>query len=475
MLWLRIACSVIALSAWLADLPTAKSSPRPSFLVILCDDLGYGDLGCYGHPQIRTPNLDALAAQGLRLTQCYSAAPVCSPSRAGLLTGRTPSRIGIYDWIPAGHAMHLPREEVTIAALLQHAGYETCHVGKWHLNGRFNSPAQPQPSDHGFDYWFSTQNNAAPSHKNPTNFVRNGAEVGPLEGYSCDLVADEAVRWLRTERETEQPFFLFVCFHEPHEPIASPPELVAEYAAAELPGQAEYFANVANMDRAVGRLLAALDELQLAEETLVWFTSDNGPETLNRYRGAERSQGSAGPLRGQKLHLYEGGIRVPGIVRFPSRVASGAACDIPICGVDLLPTCCALAGISLPSDRTLDGADASPALFGADFQRTRPLFWHYFRSLGAPKAALRLGDCVLLAGWDGPQLGPGGSLQQGDLAVIRSSHLSGYELYNLRDDLAQEHDLTATEQMQLAELQPLLNAAYAEVQAAGRDWDSDDE
>ncbi|MAF09634.1 arylsulfatase, partial [Candidatus Poribacteria bacterium] len=144
---------------------------RPNFVVFLCDDLGYGDLACYGHRAIRTPNLDALADEGVRLTDCYAAAPVCSPARAGLMTGRTPNRCGIYNWIPAGSPMHLQASETTVAGLLRDAGYATAVAGKWHLNGKFNSPDQPQPGDHGFDHWFATQNNAVPSHKDPINFV----------------------------------------------------------------------------------------------------------------------------------------------------------------------------------------------------------------------------------------------------------------------------------------------------------------
>ena len=153
---------------------TRMRGMRPNIVVLLCDDLGYGDLGCYGHPHIETPNLDRLAGEGLTLTDCYAAAPVCSPSRAGILTGRTPYRCGVYDWIPANNPMHLEQEEVTVAALLRDGGYATCHVGKWHCNGKFNSPEQPQPDDHGFEYWCSTQNNAQPTHHNPINFVRNG-------------------------------------------------------------------------------------------------------------------------------------------------------------------------------------------------------------------------------------------------------------------------------------------------------------
>jgi arylsulfatase A len=447
------------------------AAERPNFLVILCDDLGYGDLGCYGHPAIKTPNLDKLASEGMRLTECYSSAPVCSPSRAGLMTGRTPSRLGIYDWISNGHPMHLKKEELTVATLLKKSGYATCHVGKWHLNGKFNSPEQPQPGDHGFEHWMSTQNNAAPSHENPTNFVRNGTPVGPQEGYSCEVVTSEAVRWLKELRDKSKPFFQFVCFHEPHEPIASPPDLVSQYPAAIKEGEALYYANVSNVDRSVGKLLATLDELKLTERTFVLFTSDNGPETLKRYASGWRSHGSPGPLRGMKLHLYEGGIRVPGIVRYPIRVKAGQTVSEPVCGLDILPTFCELAGVALPENHQLDGASVSSVLDGRPAERTVPLYWHYFRSIGAPKAAMRVGDFMILGHWDGPQLGPGGSVHKGDCEAIKAAKLVGFELYNLKDDLGQTTDLAASQPEKLKELATLLVKKYEEVQAAGPLWD----
>ena len=149
----------------------------PNILIVLADDLGYGDLGCYGNKIVKTPNLDRFARQGMRFTDCYAAAANCSPSRTGVMTGRTPTRVGIHNWIPMLSPMHVSSKEITIAKLLQQNGYDTAHVGKWHLNGRFNLPGQPQPNDHGFNHWFSTQNNALPNHKNPYNFVRNGIPV----------------------------------------------------------------------------------------------------------------------------------------------------------------------------------------------------------------------------------------------------------------------------------------------------------
>lgn len=460
---MRIPTLCIVGLLFLASAPLlAAEKARPNFLVILCDDLGYGDLECYGHPQIKTPHLNRLASEGIKLTDCYASAPVCSASRAGLLTGRTPTRVGIYDWIPAKSSMHLKQEEITIAQLLKQAGYQTCHVGKWHLNGKFNSKDQPQPGDQGFTHWMSTQNNAGPSHLNPKNFVRNGQAVGPLEGYSCQLVADEAIRWLKDAR-TDAPFFQFVCFHEPHEPIASPADLVETYREVMPLKKAEHHANITNMDRAVGRLLQTLADLKLDENTLVLFTSDNGPETLLRYKNAERSFGSPGELRAMKLWLYEGGIRVPGIVRWPAGTKAGQVSSTPVCNTDLLPTFCALAGVALPQDRVFDGASFAPLLTGKAMERSTPLYWHYIAALGEPRAALRHGDYIILGKW--PEKTPK------DPQSAKTAQLVAFELYNLKTDQKQEHDLATKEPEKLAELQKLLTAKYAEVQAAAPLWD----
>lgn len=467
----RAALLVVLFSLMASVRAWAEERPRPNFVVLLCDDLGYGDLGCYGHPAIRTPQLDQLAAQGMRLTDCYASAPVCSPSRSGLLTGRTPTRIGIYDWIPANHVVHLRRSEVTIATLLRQAGYATCQVGKWHCNGKFNSAAQPQPGDHGFDYWMSTQNNAGPSHHDPNNFVRNGKPVGRLSGYSCQLVADEAIHWLKDGRDQAKPFFLFVCFHEPHEPIDSPPELVATYPEARKRGEALYYANVTNVDRAVGRLLATLETLKAAEQTLVFFTSDNGPETLNRYENAWRSHGSPGPLRGMKLHIYDGGIRVPGILRWPGHIPPGQVVREPVCNLDLLPTFCALAGVTPPQDRALDGTNVAPLFDGNPIERKQPLFWHYYRALGKPKVALRDGDWKLVAFWDAPERLPGGNVDQLSQQFLKAAKLVRFELYNLRSDIGEQTDLAPQEPQRVQAMAQRLRQLYGEVIAEAPVWE----
>ncbi len=451
----------------------SDAAERPNFLVILCDDLGYGDVGCFGSATIRTPHLDRLAAEGMRLTDCYSSAPVCSPSRAGMMTGRTPTRVGIYDWIPGNHPMHLRREEVTVATLLQRGGYATCHVGKWHLNGKFNSKAQPQPGDQGFDHWFSTQNNASPTHRDPRNFVRNGDGVGKISGYSCGIVVDEAIDWLekRRKRDDKRPFFQFVCFHEPHEPVASPPDLVAQYPEAKKRGEALYYANVANMDRAVGKLMAAVDRLGLRDDTMVFFTSDNGPETLNRYGGAWRSHGSPGPLRGMKLHIRDGGIRVPGILRWPGKTKPGTVCGEPISGVDVLPTLCALAGVDAPKDRRIDGASFAAIFDGKKVQRATPLFWHYFKAFDLTKVAMRDGDWKIVGLWDGPAGRPGSSLQPGDMETIKTAKLVAFELYDMRQDIGETTDLAKKEPERTRAMSRRLVEVYTEVQRECPVWE----
>ncbi len=431
----------------LSALGATGSGGRPNFVVMLCDDLGYGDLTCYGHPAIKTPCLDALATEGMKLTDCYAAAPVCSPSRAGMLTGRTPYRSGIYDWIPAGSPMHLKPSEVTVAKLLKSAGYATCHSGKWHCNGQFNRPEQPQPGDHGFDHWFSTQNNAIPNHHNPRNFVRNGKPVGPLKGYSSTLIVDEAIRWLK-DRKSGQPFCLSVWFHSPHEPVATGERFTRMYPNADTPERAIYYGNVTQMDHEVGRLMRTLDELRLRDNTFVMFTSDNGPETLNRYRGSSRSYGSPGPLRGMKLHMYEGGIRVPGILRWPGKTRPGQVCAEPVNGTDVLPTLCQIAGVDVPNDRPIDGAAFTPIFNGKPIERPVPLYWQYDRALGDPKIAMRQGDWKLLA----------------------HANLETFELYNLKGDLRETTDRAGRDPERVKAMARRLVALHDEIKAEGPKW-----
>lgn len=442
----------------------AAHAERPNILLVLCDDLGYGDLACFGCKDVQTPNLDRFASEGLKLTSCYAAHANCSPSRTGLMTGRTPTRVGVRNWIPEDSPVHVRRSEVTIATLLRNAGYATCHSGKWHMNGEFNKPTQPQPGDHGFEHWFSTQNNAYPSHRNPDNFARNGQAVGKLEGYAAHLVAHEAQRWLTELRDKTKPFFLYVCFHEPHEPIASDEKYTKLYPSDD-PSYSAHHGNITQMDDAFGRLMRTLDEQSLRENTLVFFTSDNGPAIT-----AQHPHGSAEPLRDKKGSLYEGGIRVPGLVRWPGKVKPGTVSDVPVCGVDFLPTVCAITGIAAPTDRVLDGTNLLPMLSDEKVERKTPLYWHFNRASGAPKVAMRDGDWKILATLDKNPSARSNDITEEDERDFKTAELATFELYNLRTDIGETTDLAAKETKQFAEMKAALEKKYREVREESPTW-----
>jgi len=456
--------SVMVLFA--AALPAAEDTldERPNFLIVLSDDLGYGDLACYGNAKIKSPHLDQLAREGVRLTSCYAAAANCSPARTGFMTGRTPTRVGVHNWIPMFSPMHVRRREITVATLLRNAGYDTCHVGKWHLNGDFNLPSQPQPWDHGFSYWFSTQNNALPNHRNPNNFVRNGKPAGQLEGYSAPLVTEEAIHWLKNARDKSKPFFIYVCYHEPHEPIATDKKYTDLYPSDD-PSYSAHHGNITQMDASFGRLSKTIDELGLRDNTFLFFTSDNGPAITSIH-----PHGSAGPLRDKKGYLYEGGIRVPGIIRWPGHTQPGQISDEPVCGVDLLPTLCDLAGVDVPTDRRLDGVSLLPLIAGRPLERTTPLYWHFLRARGGPKVAMRVGDWKLLAHFDQPDLKVTADITAEEMTMLKTAKLDHFELYNLQEDIGETTDLAAREPQRLAQLAERLRRMYAEVQAESPTW-----
>lgn len=436
---------------------------RPNFLLILLDDAGWTDVGCYGS-KIQTPNIDRLAAQGMRFTDCHSAAPNCSPSRAGLLTGRTPSRVGVYSYIPDDHVMHLRGEEVTLAELLKAEGYHTGHFGKWHLSRLISS--QPGPHEQGFDYSLGTDNNASPSHLNPTNFVRNGERIGPTDGYSCQIVVDETISWLEQigAAKRENRFFACVWFHEPHERIASPPNLVAKYRHLfpELTEkEATYHANIDNVDRAVGRLVEKLEQLGIGGETLVFLTSDNGP--LSRF--------SRAGLRGRKSNVWEGGHRVPGIFRWPDKIRGGSECSVPISGIDYLPTVCDIVRLAPPTDRHIDGQSLLPLLLEStdELQRETPLYWFFYRL--NPALAMREGAWSLIANTNDAHRPKAHPLVREDMTKIRSSQPIDFQLFNLESDLLQAHDVSAANPEIYSRLKSRLAALHAEVVKEGHQWD----
>ncbi len=438
----RLCAALVCLGCFIT-VTTAFASPparRPNIVLFLADDLGYGELGCYGNTAAITPNLDRFAAEGLKLTDCHSACPVCSPSRSALLTGRHPYRNGVFTWIPEESPIHLRTSEITLPTLLRDAGYDTCHVGKWHLNGMFNSPEQPQPNDHGYAWWLATQNNAAPSHAFPKNFVRNGEAIGKVDDYSAPFIAREAVKWLTTKHDPAKPFFLAVWTHEPHNPIASAERYEKLHAGIADPEERTYRANITQLDDAFGTLMKTLDEIGATDSTLVFFTSDNGPEG-DGVKGPGR--GLTSGLRKRKRSMYEGGHRVPGIVRWPGRIQPGTESDIPVIGSDFFPTVLAATGVEPRDGRPLDGVNLLPALAGAEIDRPEPLYWR----------------------WGGEV-----AYREGEWKIVTDEAFERPELYNLATDRAEAHDLAAAEPERLAGMLERLRAHTTEIEAEGPDW-----
>ena len=367
----------------------ANNPKNPNIILILADDLGYNDLSCYRNsnhgqsiefpPTAQTPNIDKLAEHGIRFTDFYCGAAVCSPSRSALITGRNATRVGIYNWIPENSPMHLRTSEITIAELLKKKSYKTGHFGKWHLTSQGTD--QPLPNDQGFDYSFFAYNNAVPSHHNPENYYRNGKPVGKLEGYACQLVVDEAIQWLDKNNEEQNPFYIDIWFNEPHLKVSAPEELTKRHKYNK-----EYYGAIENMDIAVGRLMDYLKQNNLIENTIVIFTSDNG----------SRWDHSNDPLRGEKCFNYEGGVREPFIVSWPPRIPKGKLSRFNGSFTDILPTIASITGIPLPTDRKYDGIDISPVFFGVQHnpEREEPIF--FYRYFHDPVCMIRKGDWCLL-------------------------------------------------------------------------------
>lgn len=239
---------------------------KPNIIFFMTDDQGWGDLGCYGHEIIQTPNLDRFAEQGALFTDFHAASAVCSPSRAAMLTGRTPYRNGMFTvHIGKRETPYLRTSEITLPEQLKKAGYATCHVGKWHLGFLDGTHAHPTPADQGYDHWLATENNAAPDHLNPTNFVRNGQPCGEIEGNSAGIIVEEAIDWITNDKPTDAPFFLTVWTHEPHTPIGTEPQFSQPYIEQGIePHDANYYGNVTQIDAAFGKLMDYLEENDLA-------------------------------------------------------------------------------------------------------------------------------------------------------------------------------------------------------------------
>lgn len=413
---------------------------KPNIIVFVADDMGWGDSGTYGHPLIKSPNMDKLAAGGMKFTQFYSACGVCSPSRAAILTGRTPYRNGVWRHLSGNHEAHLRKSEITYPELLKEVGYETCHVGKWHLLSKqqFNNPKFPQPGDHGYDYWLYTHNNASPSHKNPDNFYLNGKALGKIEGYSAQIVASEGIKWLKNIRDKSKPFLMSVWVHEPHKPISTDSKFSALYDGHK---NSKYMGNISQLDHALGMVLDSLDELKLSDNTIVFFTSDNGPVTS--------VGGTTGGLRGLKRSSHEGGIRVPGIVRWPGKIKAGSSSDIPIIGSDIFSTILDIVDLPLPKDRTIDGVSMLPVFEGKTLKRPIPLFWRTHVSQAGDRMALRIGD------WK----------------IVANDTMTKFQLFEIQKDWKEENDLAGKMPEKTEEMKKVLFKTWEDIKKEGpNEW-----
>jgi len=459
---------LLALSSAFVMAPADADAPPPNFILVLVDDLGWADLGCYGSTYYETPHIDRLAAEGMRFSQAYAAAAVCSPTRAAVMTGRHPARVGITDWIRARfqggeipedkqapteyvrtenaplecppNALWLEHDEVTIARLLQKAGYTTAHIGKWHLGAD-----AWYPENHGFDYNIGGCDfGQPPSYFDPYTSKNMGdiPTLAPRKAgeYLTDREADEAARFIRTYQD--RPFFLHLAHYTVHTPIQAKEELIDYYkkkAPTDEQKDPVYAAMVHSLDDAMGVILAALEECGLDDNTLIFFTSDNGGLLGPTHNG---------PLRSGKGYPYEGGIRVPFIVRWPGQVAAGAVNDTPVISMDLFPTLAAVAKVQKPANRAIDGVDLVPLLRGEAMGDRDTLFWHFphYRQ-----------------GYDG--VTPYSIIRQGDWKLIKRYEGPQYELFDLAADVGEENDLAAAHPDKVVALDKALTRELDQVDA----------
>lgn len=437
----------------------ARGAKRPNFVFFLIDDLGWADLGCYGSEFYESPNLDRFAASGVRFTDAYSAGTVCSPTRASILTGKYPARVGITDYIPglktdntkllAPDDLHqLPLEEVTIAEALKEASYRTFYAGKWHLGEQGYSPREQ-----GFEVNVDRRSLGF-DDRNYYKKPAPGAGVEPE--YLTDRLTAESIRFL--ENVGDQPFLLYVAFHTVHTPIQACRRHVERFRRklASLPRPAgpalgkerrgntrlrqddpEYASMVYALDENVGRLLRKLEERKLADNTVVIFTSDNGG--LCTHGNPQGGPTSNRPLRAGKGWCYEGGIRVPAIIRAPGVTRPGTVCGVPVVSMDYYPTMLELAGLPLRPNQHVDGSSLASLLRGGAALPRKAIFWHYPHYHGSTWA-------------------PGAAVRAGDWKLIEFYEEQTVELYDLRHDIGERNNLAQAMPEKVKELAAMLHA-----------------
>jgi arylsulfatase A-like enzyme len=438
-------CGVLSLFVAVSMATLATAAERPNIVLVMADDQGWGDMAYNGHPILKTPNFDKAAATGLRFDRFYAAAPVCSPTRCSVMTGRHPNRSGVFKW---GYPIR--PQEVTLAEALKSAGYATAHFGKWHLGSvRNGSPANPGAN--GFDEWLSAPN----FYDNDAVLSRRGKAV-QTKGESSIVAVDAALDWMKSATQGDKPFLAVVWFGSPHSPHRAFEEDRALYG--DQPKNLQHFyGEVTGMDRAFGKLRDALSPLGIRENTILWYCSDNG--ALPRV-------GSTGGHRGNKGKVYEGGLLVPATLEWPPEISSPRTTDLRCNTYDIYPTLLEIAGVEPKHQPTLDGVSLLPLIRGKMEARTKPMgFWDYpIRGISTPSAKW-MGD-LLKAQQAGGDLEPHPSSQDaaklpspaypldqfpghaawvdGDWKLHRIETKNGkvtWELYNLATDRAEKNDV----------------------------------
>ena len=440
--------AAVSMPIFLRPSSGAPIKARPNIVFIMIDDLGWMDLHCQGNERLETPNIDRLARQGMRFTDAYAAAPVCSPTRAANMTGLSPARLGLTTHIPdrtdfqpdnavlrsAKTLDYLPLNHVTIAERLKETGYATAFMGKWHLSGKSGKGGKGEqkyePQYQGFDINIGgCAYGGPPTYFDPYRIYN----IPPRRKgeYLPDRLGDEAMKFIRSNRN--KPFFVALWNYTVHWPMEAPANLIEKYKDRVGPGikDARYAAMIEAMDAAMGRLFALLDELKLAENTLVIFTSDNGG-----YSGVADNR----PLREGKGTLYEGGIRVPLIVRWPGVVPEKTTCPTPVISTDFYPTLLAAAGLSPRPDKTLDGESIMPLLTQNAPLKRKSIFFHY------PNYAWHKSNRL------------GAVIRRGDYKLIERYDDGSVELYNLAEDISEKKDLARKMPERAAKMKVRLDA-----------------
>ena len=438
----------------------SRAAEKPNIILVMADDQGWGDMAYNGHPVLKTPHFDEAAAAGLRFDRFYAAAPVCSPTRASVMTGRHPIRMGVFKW---GYPMR--PQEMTIAEALKTAGYATAHFGKWHLGSvRKKSPAQP--GKNGFDEWLSAPN----FYDNDAIMSRKGVAV-QMKGESSMIAVDAALDWMKKQRETENPFFAVVWFGSPHSPHRAIEEDRALYDD-QPKNQQHFLGEVTGMDRAFGKLRNSLTEWKIKENTILWYCSDNG--ALPRV-------GSSGERRGQKGSIYEGGLMVPSILEWPAKIPAPRTTNIRCNTSDIYPTLLEIAGVRIKQQPKLDGVSLVSLIDGRMKERPKPMgFWDYpIRGISTPSASwMKELYTAQQAGGDlEPHLSslnaaklpippyatdvfPGHSAWiDGDWKLHRIHKRNGnvdWELYNLSDDPKETNNLSEKEAVRVSKMKTSL-------------------